>query len=409
MIQVSQPLPAPQELNAALRELRRSLRLPADRLPELDAQASELAQSFLTARPASDLLMAAMSGSAGNRLKVSRLLPFMYLHTPADTWPRLDQLMRACASWTLYEYCWYAFQVSFPHSGLRKTLASLHRRLRDNIQRYGKPPENLSLLLPDKVSFYLKEPELVTAAAVWLQGDLQPTSAVPGQLWRERYNLIPESPFSHALLWQLLKQLPDWQLPLYQDLLLSLPSGWSAQDLGQLLLLLINNAQLSQAELSRLVRHLSAALSTPAAYDRVRAQLNRQDRGILDRFLILDCLRRCYAAKPGKQRVLLDIQAEAETVYELGPNLIIWRFPGFCLLDQLTDPEQAFYYRNDRLKELGQQGLSWSQLLPPSFPYRQLYPGSDPELADGVVKLQFSGDQLALTRRFLAVKLRVPR
>ncbi|MDD2213744.1 MAG: hypothetical protein PHR21_04285 [Oscillospiraceae bacterium] len=408
MIQVSQPLPAPQELNAALQQVRGGLRLPADRLPELNAQARELAHTFQADPPATSLRLTGEPRSAGHRLRLSRLLPFIYPYTPAALWPRLDQLMRTYASWTLYEYCWYAFQTCYPHSGLQKALASLHRRLRENIQRYGSPPHSSGLLLPDQVSFYLKEPDLLKAAATWLAGDLQPPQTALSKRWQERYDLIPDAGFSQALLWQLLKQLPDWQLPLYQDLLLNSATPWSDQALGPLLLLLISNAQLSQDDLSRLVRHLTAPLNTPAAYDRIRGRLTRPGRRILDRFLVLDCLRRCYAAKPGKQRVLLDLQAEAETVYELRPDLIIWRFPGFCLLDQLTDPESAYYYRNERLQELSRQGLGWPQLLPPVFPYRQLYPGSDPELADGVVKLQFSGNQLAVTQRFLAAKLRRP-
>ncbi|MDI9470403.1 MAG: hypothetical protein QM296_09380 [Bacillota bacterium] len=403
-----------------LEQLRRELPLPSERLalPRSGDQAQVLLKYLRELEGEDWLLFTA-------RLSRSflRILPLAYTRTvDPRLLGRLDELCRLHASWTLFENAWICLQLNYPCRPLQKALLGLYDQLR---VRRDLRPSYLLRVLADEVPLDGNDTDFLAGAVRLLQTEVDPTQRISafingeprtvteesatdiGRIKRfcNEFVIILDSPFGASMLADYLAALPPLAtlhlMPLMIRLLPRIDTGSLARHAHRAM----NDASLSAAERRDLLEPLLPLLDDERRRLEFETALGEETSQQLRRWRMLNQLQEHCFAHPVKERFYLDYLSRMLDVAILDSHTIALRFRDFTVIDNLNEPDFAYYYPDALLTGILERGGTVPLPGQVSVPYRRLTNPQEMQHVQGVIQLGFVGSRLDDSRRFMELRL----
>ena len=352
-----------------------------------------------------------------------RALPLAYTRTvERRLLGRLDELCRLHASWTLYENAWVCLQMNYPCRPLQKALLGLHEQLH---RRGDRRPPYLLRVLADEVPLDGNDTDFLAGAVRLLQSEVDPTQRISafidgspraeadeaatdsGRIERfcDEFAIVLDSPFGAAMLADYLDRLPPLAtlhlMPLVTPLLPRIDAGALARHAHRAL----HDESLSAAARRGLLEPLLPLLDDERRLAELEAALGEETSGQLTRWRLLTELQEHCAGHPVKERFYLDFISRMEDVAVLDSHTIALRFRDFTVIDNLNEPDFAYYYPDTMLVGILERGGNVPLPGQASIPYRRLTNPEEMQRVHGVIQLGFVGSRLSDSRRFMELKL----
>ncbi len=352
-----------------------------------------------------------------------RALPLAYTRTvERRLLGRLDELCRLHASWTLYENAWVCLQMNYPCRPLQKALLGLHDQL---LRRGDRRPPYLLRVLADEVPLDGNDTDFLAGTVRVLQSEVDPTQRISAfidgrpravadeavtdseriERFCDEFAIVLDSPFGAAMMADYLDTLPALAtlhlMPLMTPLLPRIGAGALARHAHRAL----HDESLSAAARRDLLEPLLPLLDDERRLLELEVALGEEASGQLMRWRLLNELQEHCSGHPVKERFYLDFLSRMEDVAVLDSHTIALRFRDFTIIDNLNEPDFAYYYPDTLLAGMLERGGDVPLPGQANMPYRRLTNPEEMQRVLGVIQLGFVGSRLDDSRRFMELKL----